>query len=161
MTEFAAPSPAGVPTVGPASFLTLHYRLSGDVGDVVRTFDGAPSTLSLGQGQLSPALEALLVGLREGDRRVFHLDAGEAFGQRNPEMLQWIARKELDELGDPEATYAVGEAVEFLTPDAQGTFAGVVVQVRETDGAVLFDFNHPLAGRAVEFEVEIVAILEA
>lgn len=152
-------SETAAPTVGADSFLTLHYRLFGDAGDVVSTFGGPPSTLSMGSGQLSAALEQRLIGMRENERRTFDIPAGEAFGQRNPEMVQWLARRELDELGDPEATYTVGEVAEFVTPDGQGQFAGVVVEVRDADGAVLFDFNHPLAGRAVGFEVHILAIL--
>ncbi len=58
-----------VATVQPGSFLTLHYRLSGpDGAAVVDTFGGPPATLSLGSGQLAPAIEALLLGLAEGAR---------------------------------------------------------------------------------------------
>lgn len=158
-----SPDTASAATVERGAFLTLHYRLFGPAGDVVNTFGGPPATLSMGAGQLSPALEERLLGLREGERRTFDIPAGEAFGQRNPDMVQWLARRELDELGDPEATYTVGEVAEFVTPDGQGQFAGVVVEVRDVamggDGAVLFDFNHPLAGRAVGFEVHILAVL--
>ena len=57
------------------SFLTLHYRLAGpDGAAVVDTFDGPPATLSLGQGELAPAMEALLVGLPEGARQSFELE---------------------------------------------------------------------------------------
>jgi len=55
-------------TIQPGSFLTLHYRLSGPAGDVVNTFAAAPATLTLGTGELAPALEALLIGLAEGTR---------------------------------------------------------------------------------------------
>ena len=48
--------------------------------------------------------------------------------------------------------------VQFPTPDGQGSYAGAVLQVRE-DGAVLFDFNHPLAGQPVSFEVYIIGAL--
>ncbi len=62
------------------SFLTLHYRLSGPAGDVINTFDGKPATLTLGNGELAPAVEACLIGLEEGTRRTFELPAGVAFG---------------------------------------------------------------------------------
>ncbi len=76
------------PTVQLGSFLTLHYRLSGPQGDVVSTFGGPPATLSLGSGQLSPAVERRLLGLQEGARASFDMPAGEAFGERNPDMIQ-------------------------------------------------------------------------
>jgi len=144
--------------VQPGSFLTLHYRLSGPAGVVISTFEGKPSTLTLGNGELSPAVEACLIGLEEGMRTSFDLPAGAAFGERNPEMQQWLSRKELNSLGDPNEQYAVGDAVQFPTPDGQGQFAGVVVEVAEGKG-VLFDFNHPLAGQPVTFEVQLIGIL--
>jgi FKBP-type peptidyl-prolyl cis-trans isomerase SlpA len=144
--------------VQPGSFLTLHYRLSGpDGADLINTFNDKPATLSLGTGELAPAMEARLLGLAEGTRRSFELAAGEAFGDRNPEMLQRVKRSLLNELGDPDERYNVGDVVQFPTPDGQGAYAGVV---REIDGDVLvFDFNHPLAGRPVTFEVQLIGVL--
>lgn len=140
------------------SFLTLHYRLAGPQGDVINTFDGQPATLTLGAGELSPALEERLVGLPEGTRTTFEVPAGAAFGDRNPDMVQWLARRELDAMGDPDETYAIGEVVELPTPDGQGRFAGVVQAVRD-DGALQLDFNHPLAGQPVTFEVHVIGVL--
>jgi len=144
--------------VQPGSFLTLHYRLSGpDGADLINTFADKPATLSLGTGELAPAMEARLLGLPEGTRRSFELAAGEAFGERNPELLQRVKRSLLNELGDPDERYAVGDVVQFPTPDGAGAYAGVL---REVDGDVLvFDFNHPLAGRPVTFEVQLIGVL--
>ena len=147
-----------LPTVQPGSFLTLHYRLAGPAGDVINTFEDKPATLSLGTGELSPAMEQHLLGLPEGTHATFELAAGEAFGERNADMQQWVARKLLNELGDPDEKYNVGDVVQFPTPDGQGSYAGAVMQVRD-DGAVLFDFNHPLAGQPVTFEVQLIGIL--
>lgn len=142
------------------SFLTLHYRMSAPGGaDIINTFDGKPATLSLGNGELSPAIEQRLLGLPEGTRTTFELAAGEAFGERNPELLQWVARKLLNELGDPDERYSVGDVVQFPTPDGMGQYAGAVQQVKEAGGAVQFDFNHPLAGQPVLFEVQIIGVL--
>ena len=140
------------------SFLTLHYRLAGPQGDVINTFNDKPATLSLGAGELSPAVEQRLLGLSEGERVSFDLLAGEAFGERNPQMQQWVAKKLLDQMGDPQDEYHVGEVVEFATPDGMGTYAGAVLQVRG-DGALRMDFNHPLAGQPVTFEVQIIGVL--
>jgi FKBP-type peptidyl-prolyl cis-trans isomerase SlpA len=149
------------PTVQPGSFLTLHYRLSGPAGDVVNTFASAPATLTLGTGELSPALEARLLGMSEGSRTSLALAAGEAFGPRSPDMMQWMARKELMDLGGANESYAVGDVVKFPTPDGQGEFAGVIVDFRSDHKgeAVLFDFNHPLAGQPVTFEVQLIGVL--
>ena len=144
--------------VEPSSFLTLHYRLAGPQGDVINTFGGKPATLSLGAGELSPAVEERLVGLAEGAHTRFELPAGAAFGERNPDMVQWLARHELNALGDPNERYDVGDVIQLPTPDGQGQFAAVVQAVRD-DGALKLDFNHPLAGQPVTFEVHVIGIL--
>ena len=158
MTADAFASSSTVPTVQQGSFLTLHYRLAGPAGDVINTFEDKPATLSVGTGELSPALEQRLIDLPEGARVTFELAAGEAFGERNPDMQQWVAKKLLNELGDPHEEYTVGDVVQFPTPDGTGQYAGVVLEVRE-DGAVRFDFNHPLAGVPVTFEVLLIGVL--
>ena len=144
--------------VTPDSFLTLHYRLSGPGGDVfLDTFDAKPATLSLGQGVLAPAIEACMLGLREGERARFELLPGAAFGERNPQMVQRVARRLLDEMGDADQAYQVGDVVRFPTPDGAGAYAGVVQEVAAD--TLLFDFNHPLAGRPVTFEVQVIGVL--
>lgn len=144
--------------VQPGSFLTLHYRLAGPDGrDVVSTFNDQPATLTLGQGQLAPAIEQRLIGLDEGADATFTLAPGEAFGERNPGMLQRVSRRLLAEHGDPEADYHLGDVVEFPAPDGSGRFAGVVRELG--DDWLLFDFNHPLAGQAVTFQVRLIGVL--
>lgn len=140
------------------SFLTLHYRLSGpDGADIINTFADKPATLSLGSGELAPAMEARLMGLAEGTRTSFELAAGEAFGERNPDMLQRVKLALLHQLGDPDEQYGVGDVVQFPTPDRQGAYAGVVREVGSD--WLLFDFNHPLAGQPVTFEVQLIGVL--
>ncbi len=144
--------------VQPGSFLTLHYRLAGpDGADIVNTFADKPATLSLGTGELAAPLERRLLGLAEGTRSVFDVPAGEAFGERNPELLQRVKRSLLAELGDPDQQYNLGDVVQFPTPDGQASYAGVVREL----GAdwLLFDFNHPLAGQAVRFDVKLLGVL--
>ena len=145
-------------TIQEGSFLTLHYRLAGpDGADVINTFDGKPATLSLGAGQLAPAMERRLIGLSEGAHERFSLAEGEAFGDRNPDLVQRVRLSLLHEFGDRDASYDVGDVVQFPTPDGAGSYAGVVREVG--DGWLLFDFNHPLAGRPVTFEVRVIGVL--
>jgi FKBP-type peptidyl-prolyl cis-trans isomerase SlpA len=152
----AATAPAAA-VVQPGSFLTLHYRLAGPSGDIIDTFGNKPATLSLGTGELSPAVEQKLIGLAEGTHATFELPAGAAFGERNPEMQQWVARSLLARMGDPDEQYATGDVVQFPTPDGTGSYAGAVIEANA--GAVRFDFNHPLAGQPVTFEVRLIGVL--
>ncbi|MFO1221431.1 MAG: FKBP-type peptidyl-prolyl cis-trans isomerase [Burkholderiaceae bacterium] len=140
------------------SFLTLHYRLAGPDGtDVINTFGARPATLSVGAGQLTPGIEQRLLGLARGARQTFELDADDAFGPRNPQLLQRVKRSLLDELAAPDAQYAVGDVVQFPRPDGEPGYAGLVREVG--DDWLLFDFNHPLAGQRVTFEVEVIEVL--
>lgn len=156
--------------VQPGSFLTLHYRLSrvsqaldgsdasgADEQDVVNTFGDKPATLSLGTGQLAPAIEQHLLGLPEGAHEKFDLPPGAAFGQRSPDLLQRVKLSLLHELGNVSEDYAVGDVVQFPTPDGQGAYAGVVREVGPD--WLLFDFNHPLAGQPLRFEVKLLGVM--
>jgi FKBP-type peptidyl-prolyl cis-trans isomerase SlpA len=148
------------PTVQPGSFLTLHYRLAGpDGADLVNTFNDKPATLSIGSGELSPDIEARLLGLIEGTHTTIELAEGEAFGQRNPEMMQRVALKLMRELGDANETWSVGDVVQFPTPDGTGGFAGVLRELDPQGEWALFDFNHPLAGQRMTFEVKLIGVL--
>jgi FKBP-type peptidyl-prolyl cis-trans isomerase SlpA len=143
--------------VQPGSFLTLHYRLrDGDGVAVVDTFGTAPATLSLGTGELAPAMEARLLGLAAGSEESFELAAGEAFGARDPALVQRVSRAALDAEGDADGDYRVGDVVRFPAPDGR-SIAGIVRAV--DDDALVFDFNHPLAGRPLTFDVKLVGVL--
>jgi FKBP-type peptidyl-prolyl cis-trans isomerase SlpA len=147
-----------VKTVDTGSFLTLHYRLAGpDGADVINTFGAKPATLSLGAGQLAPAMEALLLGLSAGRRETFQLEPGAAFGARRPELVQRVARSLLQQLGPEDAGFEVGDVVQFPRPDGEPGFAGVVREA--ADDWLLFDFNHPLAGQRVTFEIELIEVM--
>ncbi len=145
------------PLVSRSAYLTLHYRLSSVDGvDMITTFRDNPATLMLGQGQLAPFLEDCLIGLPEGAHEVFELPPERAFGPRNPGLIQRVSRATLDENSPMDAQYKIGDLVDFAAP-AGGRFAGVLREI-DAEGA-LFDFNHPLAGQPVRFEVKIIGIL--
>lgn len=145
------------PVVTASAFLTLHYKLSTVEGqDIVSTFEENPATLQVGSGQLAPFLESCLIGLPEGAHQSFELTAEQAFGPRNPDLLQRVSLSTLQDNSDPDQTYVVGDLVDFAAPGG-GQFAGVLLEMGERDA--LFDFNHPLAGQSVKFEVRIIGVL--
>ena len=130
--------------------LTLHYRLSCQGTDIVNTFGEGPETFTLGHNDIDPRLESLLLGLAAGDHRVFDLEAGDAFGARDPELIQTLPRSDFPAAME----LAVNGGVQFELPNGQ-TLTGTVLAL-DADH-VQVDFNHPLAGLAVEFEVQILA----
>jgi FKBP-type peptidyl-prolyl cis-trans isomerase SlpA len=150
-------SQASTPVVTEAAYLTLHYRLAAtDGSDIVSTFNDNPATLQLGQGQLAPFLEACLLGLPEGAHQTFELQPEQAFGPRNPELIQRVSKATLQDNSQAGENYVIGDLVEFNAPGG-GRFAGVLRAV-DDEGAI-FDFNHPLAGQPLRFEVKIIGIL--
>jgi FKBP-type peptidyl-prolyl cis-trans isomerase SlpA len=134
--------------------LSLRYaiRLRDGTEVVSNLAEAGPDTLTLGDGTLASTLEACLIGLPPGQRHVFLLDAWQAFGASQPELVQALPRSDLPEGTQLEA----GTLVEFSMPNGQ-TLAGHILEVGED--AVKVDFNHPLADLPIEFEVEVEAIL--
>jgi len=146
-----------ISTVKAGSHVTLHYRLAlADGADIVNTFGDKPATLLLGAGQLAAPLEDILMGMKTGDHSTFRLGEGEAFGPRNPELIQRVSLATLRENGMMGEDFTPGDLIEFNAPSG-GRYAGVLKEVGET--SALFDFNHPLAGQALTFEVQIIGIL--
>jgi FKBP-type peptidyl-prolyl cis-trans isomerase SlpA len=135
------------------SYLTLHYRLTTLAGEeILSTYGLSPATLQMGSQQLADNLEACLLGLKEGEHRVFELPAAAAFGEANPALMEHIALSALP----PTLDTRENSLVEFTTPEGHD-FSGFLREKSATHAR--FDFNHPLAGKSLRFEVDIVAIL--
>ena len=140
-------------TVRADSYLTLHYRITDvDGEEFLSTFDMSPATLQMGAGQLAENLETCLLGLTRGEHFAFELPPEEAFGQHNPRLVERIARNALP----AEMELKENSVVEFNAPDG-GAFAGFLREL--TDQHAVFDFNHPMAGKTIRFEVNIIGIL--
>jgi len=147
--------------VHPNAYLTLHYRvtlMSGAAkGSVFAdTYAGRPATLQLGSGQWASAMEAPLIGRKEGEQCSYDIPAAQAYGERNPQLLQKVARTLLAEHGGADTRFQVGDLVEFTAPD--GTHYSGVLKMLGDDWA-LFDFNHPLAGADLRLDVAILGVL--
>jgi FKBP-type peptidyl-prolyl cis-trans isomerase SlpA len=142
------------------SHVTLHYRLAvvtaGEEREVVSTLGSRPATLQIGGGQLAPAIEAQLVGLDEGAQAQFELPAGEAYGQRHPDLVQTLARATFDANADPDTEYVAGDIVEFNSAEGMRV-SGVLKSLGESQ--VVVDFNHPLAGLPLRFSAHIIGVL--
>ncbi|AOB26438.1 peptidylprolyl isomerase [Bordetella bronchiseptica] len=148
-------------SVRPDSYLTLHYRIvlaSGPAeGSVFTdTFDGRPATLQMGSGQWAPGLEAALLDRAEGERFSVTLAPAQAYGERNPDLIQKVTRAMLAEHAGADATFEPGDLVEFAAPNG-GRYSGVLKEIN-ADWA-MFDFNHPLAGTALRVDVAILGVL--
>ncbi len=139
------------PTIQPNSLVTLHYCIALENGQpLINTFEGTPATLQLGAGELLPSLEKLLQGIALGAKQSFVLAPEEAFGPHRPELMERVKREHM-----PNETIEAMSIMEFTAPDGS-RYSGLV---REIDAqSALIDFNHPLAGKTIRFEVEIIGI---
>lgn len=120
------------------------------------TFTGRPATLQMGSGQWAPGMEAPLLEREEGEEFDFELSPAEAYGDRNPELVQKLTRQLVEQHADAPSDMQPGNMVEFAAPGG-GSYAGVF---KGWDGDfAIFDFNHPLAGTALQVHVAILGVL--
>jgi FKBP-type peptidyl-prolyl cis-trans isomerase SlyD len=142
--------------IEPNKVVEFHYTVrdkeNGQVYDssVQR---GEPIRVLMGANQIIPGLERQLMGMEEGQRAVIEVPAEEAYGQRNPEMVQALPREYFQGI-----ELEKGLPLQATTPE--GHIVNMVV-LDFNDKEVVVDFNHPLAGRDLVFEVEILKIREA
>lgn len=136
-------------TVEYGDTVLLHYRLSAQNGEEFEnTFGGEPLQLTIGDETIEPGLENCLRGLSPGHRYTFQLTAEQAFGEPDPEKIGAVPLSAFPK----EAPAVEGNLLEFTLPDGS-TLAGVVLEL--TGQHALVDFNHPLSGCPVTFEVEV------
>jgi len=134
--------------------VVLHYRITCDAQTILDTHAGAPSTLRIGQGDIDPRMESHLLGLHIGRHATFDLQAEDAFGPYDVALRQTFRRTEFPQPNELE----IGHEVEFPMPNGQV----ILGYIRSMDAeSVLVDFNHPLAGRAIHWTVEILDVKEA
>lgn len=137
--------------IGPDTEVTLHFALKLESGDVVdSTFDKQPATFKVGDGNLLPGFEAALFGFKAGDKRVVQVEPENAFGQPNPQNVQVMPRSQFQEM-------ELSEGLLVIFNDAANTELPGVVKAYD-EAQVTIDFNHPLAGKTLSFEVEIIAV---
>lgn len=136
--------------IGPGSRVTLHFSVLLETGEEVDTTRrGRPASFVMGDGNLLPGFEAVLVGLKAGDDAQIPLEPMAAFGERDPKNVQILPAEQFRGMAlEP------GLMVSFAAPD--GELPGVVLRVFES--TVEVDFNHPLAGRRLIFDVSILAV---
>ena len=133
------------------SEVTLHFTLKLPNGDVVdTTTNKAPATFKVGDGSLLPGYEQSLYGLKAGDKRSFEIEPERGFGPGSEQNIQTMPR---DNFSDMELEPGL---LIIFKDAAGGEMPGVVKTIHDT--VVDIDFNHPLAGKTITFEVEIIAV---
>ncbi|MFZ3191958.1 MAG: peptidylprolyl isomerase [Moraxellaceae bacterium] len=152
MTDFINPNEDT--RIAQGSRVSLHFSVALENGlEIDNTRSRTePVELTIGDGNLLEGFEKALLGLRAGDRRTVHLPPEDAFGQWNADNVQTFDTVKFGERP------VLDQVIEF-EDKAKTTLAGVVKSVN--DDVTEVDFNHPLAGRNVVFEVEIARVTPA
>lgn len=136
------------------SLVSLEYTLTDDSGHILESNVGKePLTYVQGSGQIVKGLETALAGLKVGDRKRIHVSPEEGYGPVNPQAIQEIPRDKI-----PADAQKVGALL--MTRGPQGE--GITMRVKEVkDQTVVVDLNHPLAGKALNFDVKVLDIKAA
>ena len=137
--------------IGQGSTVTLHFSLKFDNGEVVDSnFEKDPATFTIGDSSLLPGFERVLFGLKDSDKRTFEIPPEQGFGTPNEQNVQIMPRSQFDSM---ELDYGV---LVIFKDAAGGEMPGVVKAFN--DQQVTIDFNHPLAGKVIVFDVEIIQV---
>jgi FKBP-type peptidyl-prolyl cis-trans isomerase SlyD len=137
-------------TIKEGSKVSINYKLTVD-GVVVDSSDGrGPLTYTQGSGQIIPGLEKQLAGLKAGDKRSVVVEAVEGYGEHNPDAVQKVPRAAFKEADKLKVGSVVGGQV------GGQDFEAVVVAVDPKE--ITLDLNHPLAGKTLNFDVEVVSV---
>lgn len=137
--------------IGPGKTVTLHFAIKLVDGQVVdSTFDKEPATFTVGDGNLLEGFEKALFGLEEGAKQTLKILPENGFGMPNPSNIHNVPRSQFEGV-----ELELGLVISF-SDAGKGELPGVVSEF--DDKMVAVDFNHPLAGKQLDFEVEILQV---
>lgn len=134
--------------------VTLEYTLKLDDQSVVDTnVGGEPLKLTQGNHQIIPGVEKALDGMAVGEKKKFTVTPADGYGAINPKAFQ-----EVDKNMVPSDSRKIGTQLEGKTADGKTVFPRISEVKNET---VVLDFNHPLAGKTLYFDVQVLDVAQA
>ncbi len=132
--------------------VTVHYTGSFDDGEVFDTTRGrTPLTFVEGNHEVVPGFEAAVMSMEPGETKKVHLEPKDAYGERSAALVYYMPTIQIPNYDD----LVVGEMIYLMDSDGYQQLARVVKV--EDDGDTIFDFNHPMAGCALNFEIELLS----
>jgi FKBP-type peptidyl-prolyl cis-trans isomerase 2 len=139
------------PVVSEGKSVKVHYTLMVD-GKVMDSSNGRePLQFKAGSHQIIPGFEKAVMGMKVGEKKSFKVSPEEGYGQEDPKAIQNVPKSQLP----PDITPKAGMTLYAQTKDGQH-FPVRIVEVKKDE--VVMDFNHPLAGKTLNFDVEVVEI---
>ena len=132
--------------------VTVHYTGSFDDGEVFDTTEGRePLAYVEGAHEVVPGFEAAVAGMQPGEKKHIHLEPKDAYGERTPELVYHMPTIEIPNYDD----LVVGQMIYLMNGEGYQQLARVLRV--EDDGDTYFDFNHPMAGSAINFDLELIS----
>ncbi len=133
--------------------VAMHYTGTLSDGSIFDSSDGRdPLEFAVGSGQIIPGLDAAIPGMAVGDKKTVNVPVDQAYGPIDPANQQAVPRSEFPD----DIPMEVGTQLQLRSPDGGQVMPVVITQV--TDDEVTLDANHPLAGRDLIFDIEIMSI---
>lgn len=139
-------------TCGPDREITLTFSLSLTDGTLIDRID-TPATFVWGDESLLPGFQKGLRGCKAGDKRSIFIQAKDAFGEANPDNIQYFKPEQLAGIDDLSVGMVINFSDDHRLNQQESDVSGVIADI--SDEWVTVDFNHPLAGRDIMFGVEI------
>lgn len=131
----------------------IHFEGTSQDGEIfASSHEGRPVEFTLGEGKVIPGIEEAVAGMSEGESKTVQLPSHKAFGNRREELVVTVDREEVPTNENLE----VGQRVQFQRKDG-GHLEATVTDI--SDSSVTIDANHPLSGKGVTFEIELVRIV--
>ena len=133
--------------------VSVHYRgtLVEDGTEFDNSYERDPITFTVGEGALLEGFETAITGMNAGDTKTITLEEDHAYGPRDPQRTTSISRDVFPE----DLSLDDGATIPLMAPNGQPVMA---VVMSKTEEEVTFDVNHPLAGKTIQFDLELVTI---
>jgi peptidylprolyl isomerase len=149
-SDFGTPNPDA--KIAKGSRVAIAYVGTLEDGEVFdKTEEGNPLMFTIGAGEILPVFEEAIIGLKMGDEKEIHLEPKDAYGDKNPNLMQEVPKN----LVEGKIELEKGKKIMFSTPDGHKAYAEIVYFSGES---VRLDFNHPLAGKSLNFHIKVLEV---
>jgi len=135
------------------NIVKVHYTVKLNDGTIVdSTHDQEPFTFSVGLGAVIPGFEKEIMGMNTGEKKTFKVSVEDAYGPYYKELIKEVDRSEFP----ADFKFEVGQQLDIPGPDGQ---SGLVTVLKVSEKSIIFDTNHPLAGKELSMEIQLLEIL--
>lgn len=129
----------------------VNYTLTVDGNVVDSSREGEPFEFEAGSNQVIPGFDEAIMGMKAGEKKSFQVSPEKGYGQENPKGIQQVSKDKIPADMRPE----VGMTLHATMPDGQ-VIPARIIEIKES--IIVLNFNHPLAGKTLNFEVEVIDV---